>query len=219
MIEEHHLEVERTARVYTLGVPSKSTRCLVIACHGYGQLAAHFIRKFDSIARPDTLIVAPEGLSRFYWQGFSGDPVASWMTKAARLSEVRDFSAYLTQVYQRFTAGLPANVQVVLLGFSQGCATQLRWMAQEQPQFSTLVLWAGSIPEDIDYRPVYAYLQGKPLHFVYGDADPFITPERVEAQQALARQLPMPYQTHVFSGRHTVDRSALKLLFDQIRPD
>ncbi len=217
VIEEHHLKVERTARLYTMGNPSESTRCLVIACHGYGQLAGHFIRKFDCIARPDTVIVAPEGLSRFYWEGLSGDPVASWMTKEDRLSEIHDFSAYLTQVYQQFTAGLPATAQIVLLGFSQGCATQLRWMAREQPRFSDLVLWAGSIPEDIDYVPLRSYLEGKPLHFVYGDTDPFITPGRVKAQQALAGQLPMRYHTHVFKGRHAVDRIALKALFREIR--
>lgn len=201
-----------------MGQLSAQTNCLVIACHGYGQLAGHFIRKFDVIARPDTIIVAPEGLSRFYWGGLSGNVVASWMTKEDRLAEIADFSAYMTQVYERFTTGLPAKAQIVLLGFSQGCATQLRWMARAKPAFSDLVLWAGSIPEDIDYGPVQSYLDGKPLHFVYGDEDPFITTERVRTQTELSQRLPMKYQVHKFSGSHSVDREALKALFQQIRP-
>ncbi|MCR9098642.1 MAG: phospholipase [bacterium] len=218
MIEEHHLRVQRTARYFTLGHPSAQTNCLVIACHGYGQLAKHFIKKFDVIARPDTLVVAPEGLSRFYWGGLSGNVVASWMTKEDRLAEIADFSAYLTRLYEHFTSDLPANAKIILLGFSQGCATQLRWMAREKPAFSHLVLWAGSIPEDIDYTPARSCLQDKPLHFVYGVEDPFITPERIAAQQALAAQLPMAYQVHTFEGKHTVEREALRRLFEQIRP-
>ncbi|MCI4647702.1 hypothetical protein [Phaeodactylibacter sp.] len=218
MIEEHHLSVQRTARYFTLGHCTAQTNCLVIACHGYGQLAKHFIKKFDVIARPDTVVVAPEGLSRFYWGGLSGNVVSSWMTKEDRLAEIADFSAYLTQLHGHFTADLPANAQIILLGFSQGCATQLRWMAREKPAFSHLVLWAGSIPKDIDYTPVRSYLQGKPLHFVHGTEDPFITPERVATQQALAAQLPMEYQVHTFEGKHTVEREALRDLFEQIRP-
>jgi len=218
LIEEHHLSVQRTARYFILGQCTEETNCLVIACHGYGQLAKHFIKKFDVIARPDTLVVAPEGLSRFYWGGLSGNVVASWMTKEDRHAEIADFTAYLTQLYDHFTAGLRANVRIILLGFSQGCATQLRWMAREKPAFSHLVLWAGSIPEDIDYTPVRDYLQGKPLHFVYGTEDLFITPERVTAQKTLATKLPMDYQVHTFEGKHTVEREALQRLFAQIRP-
>lgn len=218
MIEEHHLSVQRTARYFTLGQPTPQTNCLVIACHGYGQLAKHFIKKFDVIARPDTLVVAPEGLSRFYWGGLPGNPVASWMTKEDRLAEIADYSAYLAKLYEHFTSDLPANAQIILLGFSQGCATQLRWMTREKPAFSHLVLWAGGIPEDIDYTPAGSYLQGKPLHFVYGMEDPFMTPERLAEQQALAAQLPMDYQVHKFEGKHTVEREALQRLFAQIRP-
>ncbi|WP_425421563.1 alpha/beta hydrolase [Phaeodactylibacter xiamenensis] len=218
MIEEHHLSVQRTARYFTFGQCTEQTNCLVIACHGYGQLAKHFIKKFDVIARPDTLIVAPEGLSRFYWGGLSGNVVSSWMTKEDRLVEIADFSAYLTKLYIHFTADLPDGAQIILLGFSQGCATQLRWIARENPTFSHLILWAGSIPEDIDYGPVRHHFQDKPLHFVYGTEDPFITPERVAAQEALAAQLPMNYRVHTFEGKHTVEREALRGLFEQIRP-
>lgn len=217
MIEEHHLFVQRTARLYSLGQLTDHTRYVVIACHGYGQLAKHFIRKFDAITREDTLVVAPEGLSRFYWGGLSGNVVASWMTKEDRLAEIADFTGYMTQVYERFTANLHRDARIILFGFSQGCATQLRWIASALPAFSELVLWAGSIPEDINYSPVQQYLKDKPLHFVYGDKDPFITPERVAQQKRLAQQLAMNYQVHHFRGKHTVEREALKAVFGLIR--
>jgi predicted esterase len=218
VIKENHITVERTARVFTLGEREAPIDCLVIACHGYGQLAKHFIRKFDVIVRPGTLVVAPEGLSRFYWGGLSGDVKASWMTKEDRLAEISDFTNYLTQVHEEYTTDLSNSAQIVLFGFSQGCATQLRWMIRARPDFSHLILWAGSIPEDIDYEPARSYLQDKPLHFVYGNEDPFITPDRVAQQKALAAKLPMGYQVNSFEGKHSLDRNALRKLFEQIRP-
>ncbi|MEL6276926.1 MAG: phospholipase, partial [Bacteroidota bacterium] len=81
----HRLPVQRTAHFYTLGEPSANVKRMWFACHGYGQLASTFIRKFDQLAGAEDYVVAPEGLSRFYWQGFTGKVVASWMTSADRL--------------------------------------------------------------------------------------------------------------------------------------
>src|SRR2546422_2073748 len=64
--QEHHLPVSRTARYYTLGEPGRGTRQLWFVCHGYGQLAGRFIRHFEQLNDGSRVIVAPEGLSRFY---------------------------------------------------------------------------------------------------------------------------------------------------------
>ncbi|MEN0004839.1 MAG: phospholipase, partial [Bacteroidota bacterium] len=77
MIHEHSIPVTRTAHYATQGQVGPHIRYLCIACHGYGQLAARFIRKFDVVDRADTFVIAPEGLSRFYWGGVTGNVVAS----------------------------------------------------------------------------------------------------------------------------------------------
>ncbi len=210
---EHHFTVKRRARVYTLGNISPSTRYCCIACHGYGQLASHFIRKFDQVAREDTVVIAPEGLSRFYWGGLAGEVKASWMTKEDRLSEIADFSDYLTQLYGFYWPQLPAGAAIVLFGFSQGVATQLRWMMREFPEFHHLVLWAGTIPEDIDYQPAMDYFRDKQLHFVYGTADQFLTPERLAAYRQELAETGLRFREHTFEGRHRVERQALLKLF------
>lgn len=212
---EHHFTVQRRARVYTLGQINQQTRYCCIACHGYGQLAGHFIRKFDRIAREDTFIVAPEGLSRFYWGGLAGDVKASWMTKEDRLNEIADFSDYLTQLYDYYLTQLPAGTSIILFGFSQGVATQLRWMMREFPKFDHLVLWAGTIPEDIDYRPKLDYFRDKRLHFVYGTADQFLTEDRLQTYRLELAKTGLSFEEHTFEGRHQVDRSALSLLFEE----
>jgi len=93
-IEEITLKTERTARIALLGRPGPEVRHLWLVLHGYRQLAPYFLRKFAPLARPDTLIAAPEGLSRFYLEGYYGKVGASWMTREARLDEIADQISY-----------------------------------------------------------------------------------------------------------------------------
>lgn len=217
MIEAHKIGVQRTAHFYTLGTANVNTRYWIIACHGYGQLAKNFIRKFDAIASEDTFILAPEGLSTFYWQGFSGDPVASWMTKENRLDEIEDYCRYLSQVYAAYRTALPADVKIVLFGFSQGCATVLRWIFQDRPEFQALVLWAGMIPEDLDYNTMTELWTTRPIYYIYGTEDQFITPERLVQFQSFFEDKQLPVLERKFVGSHTVDRPTLADWFEDFR--
>ncbi|MHC2990275.1 phospholipase/carboxylesterase, partial [Pontibacter sp. HJ8] len=150
-MQENKLIVPRTARYYTLGTPSAHTRQLWIVCHGYGQLARYFLRHFAVLDDGATMVVAPEGLSRFYLDGFSGRVGATWMTKEDRLSEIDDQATYLNLLLQELLSQIPADVRVTVLGFSQGGATVSRWLASGNVPVHRLILWAASFPEDIDF--------------------------------------------------------------------
>lgn len=219
MIASHRMPVQRTAHYYTIGTPGVDIQYCWFVCHGYGQLAQNFIRKFDVLAAKDTLIVAPEGLSRFYTKGLTGEVGASWMTKEDRLDEIADYANYLHTLYQQFFTQLGAHTRFILLGFSQGCATQLRWILKMLPAFDYLVLWAGTIPEDLDYLPHQSYFSDKKCHFVYGTKDPFVTPAWLQTQQELIEKQHLHFEIATFEGVHTVDRMALKKLSDAIRLD
>ena len=67
---ENTLKSVKTFRYETLN-EEKSPKKIIYALHGYGQLSKYFIRKFESIS-DDYLIVAPEGMHRFYKNGNSG---------------------------------------------------------------------------------------------------------------------------------------------------
>ncbi len=216
MIISHTISITKTAHYYTIGTPGKHIQYCWIVCHGYGQLAQYFIRKFDVIANADTLIIAPEGLSRFYTEGFSGKVGASWMTKEDRLIEIDDYSNYLATLYNQFTAQLADNVQIIFLGFSQGCATQLRWILQKFPRFDHLILWAGLLPEDLDYLSHQDYFTDKKLHFVYGTNDSFITPERLQQHEQLIENQHLKLNVLSFEGAHTIDRPTLQTLTTHI---
>src|SRR4029077_15895909 len=102
-MDEHHITTRRTARYYTLGQAGPSTREVWFVCHGYGQLAGRFLEKLrvldDGGGR--RLLVAPEGLSRFYLSESHAERRvgACWMTREDRLAEIDDYVQYLDAVY------------------------------------------------------------------------------------------------------------------------
>lgn len=212
MYESHSIPVERSAHYYTLGQASPDVQHLWIVCHGYGQLASRIIQKFTEIADEKTLIIAPEGLSRFYWEGVSGQVAASWMTKMDRLEEIADYTRFIKKLYDHYVPLLSPNLKITLFGFSQGCATQCRWIMREFPRFDHLVLWAGRFPEDLDYRPYEAYFSNKQIVFLYGDQDQFITPKFIDWQEGFAEEQGLTYETIHFVGKHVINRKVLATL-------
>ncbi|TGE04157.1 alpha/beta hydrolase [Hymenobacter fodinae] len=212
--QEHHLSVTRTARYAQLGTLSSATQRIWIVCHGYGQLAAYFIRHFAHLTEADTslVVVAPEGLSRFYLQGTSGRVGATWMTREDRLTEIDDYVAYLNHLAATLLDQASADAQVTVLGFSQGAATVSRWLSRAQFRPVHLILWAGAFPPDMDFTVATRLLQDLPVTLVCGDDDEFIKPEQLAQQRTFLRGLGVEPQVVSFAGKHTLNGPVLRQL-------
>lgn len=210
---EHYLPVTRQARYYQLGDLTAQTRRIWFVVHGYGQLATYFLRHFAALAEadPTLVIIAPEGLSRFYLSGNGGRVGASWMTREDRLSEIEDYITYLNQLAAPALAAAPA-AQLTVLGFSQGAATVSRWLSRARFRPAHLVLWAGAFPEDMDFNVATRLLQQLPVTLVIGDQDEYITANDIQKQQAFLRTLGVEPALIQFSGRHTLDAATLRQL-------
>ena len=206
MIEAHKIPVERTAHYYTFGKATKQTKYCWIVCHGYGQLASKIIHKFDGLGE-DHFVVAPEALSSFYWKR----PIigASWMTRKDRLDEIADYTKYIKGLYEEYIPQCADDVQIILFGFSQGCATQIRWLMREFPVFHKLVLWAGLLPEDLDYTPHQDYFLDKDFHWFIGDEDEFINKKIYDWHIQFAKKQGLSLQITDFKGKHEIDRTIL----------
>ena len=211
---EHHFTVSRTARYQQLGTLSAHTRRVWFVCHGYGQLAAYFVRHFAFLTETDpaTVVIAPEGLSRFYLNGTGGRVGASWMTRDDRLHEIEDHINFLNQLAGNVLADCPADVQVTVLGFSQGTATVGRWLAQAAFRPAQLILWAGSFPDDLPVATAQRLLQNLPLYLVVGTDDEYISPAQTAAIQQQLQQLGATPQLHSFQGKHELNRAILEKL-------
>lgn len=208
-MQHHKLPVTRTAHYYTLGTPGKHIKKVWFVAHGYGQLASTFIHRFAGVEDGETLIIAPEGLSKFYWGQFTGKVVASWMTSGDRLDEIADYTNYWQALYEKYIPQLADNVEITILGFSQGCATVVRWALAAFPHFDNLILWAGSFPEDIPYHEQADYWSNKKLYFAYGTADPLLSEKRLKWSFDVIKDKQLNVTTFTFDGKHEVDKEAL----------
>lgn len=222
-MQEVALSVYRTARYVLLGDPAGPIEDVWMVCHGYGQLAPYFLRPFRAVEAPHRLVVAPEGLSRFYLEGdVKGHHRvgASWMTREERAAEIDDYVRLLDTVYADvLTRAGAVRARLTALGFSQGGATVTRWLAHSpmlgRPPADRLVLWGSTFPHDLDLSEHRDWLRRVGLTLVVGDADEYVTPERVAEQEARLRDAGLSWETVRFGGGHHLDADVLRALAER----
>lgn len=205
-MQEHRITVSRTARYCTLGRPDREVWFVL---HGYGQLAARFLRHFEPLDDGTRLIVAPEALSRFYLTDSPAERRvgATWMTREDRLAEIEDYVRYLDAVYEDVMRSINrAQLKVTVLGFSQGATTACRWTALGASKIDRLIVWGGEVPSDVDLRRQLR------LTLVYGSRDEYFTPKVVAATEARLREQGVPYELVPFDGGHEIAAPVLKVL-------
>lgn len=203
-----HIVISQKARIISLGEESDSIEKIWIVLHGYGQLSRYFALKFESIAVNETLVIAPEGLNRFYLNGFSGRVGATWMTKEDRLTDIENNHNYLSTVFEQYRAGFP-KARFGIIAFSQGAATAVRWFCHAQPKIQQLIVWSGSFPEDLNWFDDLQKLNKVPLTFVLGNKDEFINETKLREQSQFLKDKGMNFSVIRFEGGHDIELSAL----------
>jgi len=215
----HHLRVRRTARYYTLGGASGGVRTVWVVLHGYSQLAAVFIRFFSDLAGPDSLVLAPEALNRYYLVGPEAGaaterPVgATWMTREDRASEISDYVEYLDTLYDEvILEHARSGARVAVVGFSQGAATATRWLMHGRASIDRLILWGGLLPPETDISAANARLRGTPLTIVVGTRDRYIDEESLGLEIARLGAAKLPCDLIRFDGGHVITRGVFPRL-------
>lgn len=218
-MDERSIKVSKTARYFTLGTAGPDTRQLWLVCHGYRQLARRFLRRFRGLNDDSRLIVAPEGLSRFYLddgtrQHGSDDPIgAAWMTREDRLSEIHDYVGYLDAVVgelQEAMGGRPESL--IVLGFSQGVHTACRWLVAGDMPVRRLVCWGAYPPDDLDPERGPIRLAGTDLVLVRGLNDRHVPEEGHRRQAARLADAGIAFRTLTHPGGHELDGDLLREL-------
>ena len=202
MATELKLTAPKTFRYWISGDFEKANK-LIIVLHGYGQLAEFFIPKFNKIPE-DYLVVAPEGMHRFYLNGTSGRVGASWMTKEDRESDIADNLNWLSQLFTELTEQKTFE-KTILLGFSQGGATAARWFYSKKVLFDQLILWASVFPPDLE-RPIIQSNSNN--YFVIGTEDEYYNTEAQISEIKFYQNI--GFNTLQFEGRHDIENDTLK---------
>jgi predicted esterase len=209
-MQQKNISVQKTARYFVLGEASEKIEQIWFVCHGYGQLANYFIQNFDSLNDGKQLIIAPEGLHRFYWKEFSGRVVASWMTKEDRASDIHDYINYLDAVYSEVLSQFKGRkIKINVLGFSQGTATACRWLANNRSYADNLIIWAGAFPTDMNFEKGKSLFNSANSFVVVGDADEFINEEEVKKHNQFLKNKGVQFELIRFKGKHEINQEVL----------
>lgn len=214
---ESQFEHSKTFRYRILNEGSKAKKALYVL-HGYGQLVEYFIQKFRHLSE-EYVIIAPEGMHRFYLRGASGRVGASWMTKEARETDISDTLSYLDALDTKISSEYDFE-QKYLLGFSQGGATAARWNQLGASDFDALILWASVFPPDLPNTIHSAVADnGKTEHkasnyFVIGHEDEFYSTENQE--KLIEAYLSKEYRIKRYKGRHDIVNNTLTEILDEL---
>ncbi len=197
-----HLTVQRTARYFKIGKAGAPDVWLVL--HGYGQLAEEFLEAFEPISS-DRLIIAPEGLSKFYSR--DGSRVgASWMTREDREVEIADYTEYLNAVVA--DAGYKSS-DVTVLGFSQGGHTACRWVAAQSAVAGLDSVGIG-LPTDLNVDGFTEALAGTGVRLVAGREDRFVSEADLKRGLELLHELQLDATMVRFDGGHEIQPEVLR---------
>lgn len=205
-----NISVNKTAR-YFLSGGSQAPKILMFVLHGYGMPASHFLQEFTELDNENTLIVSPEGLSRFYTKGFYGKIGASWMTSEDRENEINDYINYLDEVYEEVLNTLVTKPEkIVFLGFSQGGATVTRWAVKGKSEAEILIIHSSDIPNDIDIISLKEKSDKMKINCVYGNEDKAVRKENFESSVDLLKENSINFTLHNFNGGHSIDIETVK---------
>lgn len=220
-MRERHLAVTRTARYAVLGDAVRRPEEVWFVLHGYGQLAARFIRGFASLDDGRRLIVAPEALNRYYLDDTGGPHGpearvgATWMTREDRLTEISDYVSYLDTLFRHTFAELGldrSDTRVVALGFSQGAATVSRWTALGAARPDVLVVWGAPTPPDLDLDEAARAWANVQLVVVYGTEDRAFDEARAVTEAERLRTHGLTPRLVGFEGGHQIVPEVLEEL-------
>ncbi len=212
-MNEKHIKVKKTARYFVLGEPSENISQVWFVCHGYGQLASYFLKNFELLTDNKTLVIAPEGMHRFYRNGFDGKVVASWMTKEDRLADIEDYVNFLDQLYiEIFESFQSHKPSVTFLGFSQGVSTVCRWVRFGKKKPDHLILWAGIFPPDLPpFEPGEKNFFDKiSTRVVIGNQDEYLNENSMSDFKKIMEKQGIKFQLLTFEGKHEINAEILK---------
>jgi predicted esterase len=201
---EKHAQALLNLPYETLNELSPRTKNIWIVFHGYGMLSRYFIRKFSILDPEENYVIAPQGLSKFYLEGFSGRVGATWMTKEDRLTEIDNQKAYIDAVLR--SEGVDdTKYNLIFFGFSQGVATVSRYLVRTDWKFDKLVLWAGSFPPEIERKDTSHWSDKLQIQYFTGTNDQFLKPGMIDNMVEVVEQATgIEPEVITFEGKHEV---------------
>jgi len=210
MSKKNFISVSKSACVITQGNPELASN-LWIVLHGYGQLAENFQKNFQNFDESH-YFVFPNALNNFYLKSGRGEVGSSWMTKYEREKDIEDNNNYLNQVYEKFIKPYYfGEKNFMALGFSQGSATLIRWLAMNNIKVDKLIVWGAVFPPDMNQMNYLKKLKQLEWLYFVGTHDEFISAEEKELQKNFFTENNFNLRWIEYEGKHALMSEVLSV--------
>lgn len=208
---EKRVSYQATNSYRTLNDFTVQTKNIWMACHGLGHLSRYFIEHFKNLDPHSNYIVAPQALSKYYQDRAYKYIGASWFTREDLDQETENVVHYLNAVYAQ--AILPLfhpDVNLILMGYSQGVSAITRWLAKSQVACSKLLLHSGGIPNELIAEDFKQQKNCKVI-LTYGNQDEYLQGSRLaEEITKYHRVWSENLIIEPFEGKHEVNEGFLE---------
>lgn len=193
----------------TLNTITKKTKNIWMVFHGMGYLSRYFLKPFLALDPEENYIISPQAPSKYYLDDQFKYVGASWLTREDRDLELQNALAYVDGVFEN--EAIPENVNLILFGFSQGVSIVTRWMSLRKINCSSLLLYAGSIPNELSATDFdFMDFETTSVKIIFGNQDKYLTEERVQLENKKINLIFKGNATTVtYEGGHEINSKVL----------
>lgn len=187
----------------TLNTLTERTRNVWFVFHGMGYLSRYFLRYFKHLNAEENYFIAPQAPSKYYIQP-KMHVGANWLTRDNTESGMQNILNYFDAVFE--AENIPEDINLIVLGYSQGVSVAMRYLAKRQLQCSQLVLHSGGIPKELTAKDFEYLSEDIKVKLIYGTEDEYLDAERIAQESQRANELfGERLEILPFEGKHVVN--------------
>ncbi|MEK7729645.1 MAG: dienelactone hydrolase family protein [candidate division KSB1 bacterium] len=194
---------------YAVAAPeTEAPAPLLLVLHGFGQVAAEFIKIFEPLVQRGILVAAPQAPHQFYRSLADRTVGFSWLTRYERDQSIQDFAGYMEKFYDLVRRERRVDTQrVFVLGFSQGVSMAYRMWAHSRVPLAGGIACGGDLPPDIGER--LSALSPLRVLLVHGRHDQIVPLRKAHEAQTQLENAGMPVELFEFEGQHLIPPEAM----------
>lgn len=200
---EKEISYQSTNSYSTLNSLNKKTKNVWFVCHGMGYLSRFFLKYFKELNLDENYIIAPQAQGKYYIPPKFKHVGASWLTKENTTRETENVLRYFDAIWE--TEQIPENLNIIVLGYSQGVSVSMRWVASRQINCHQLVMMSGGIPKELTSKD-FSFLKAIKVSHIYGTKDEYLNDQRITYETGRSTELFGDKVTVIpFDGNHEVN--------------
>jgi predicted esterase len=199
---EKEITYQNTNSYSTLNSMSDNTKNVWLVCHGMGYLSRFFLKYFNQLNAEENYIIAPQAQSKYYMPPKFKHVGASWLTKENTVKETENVMNYFDAIWD--AENLPEDINLIVLGYSQGVSVAMRWVAKRKIQCSKLVMMSGGIPKELSTGD-FSFMNKTKVYLIYGTKDEYLNEERIAYEIERSKELFGQVEVIPFEGNHMVN--------------